>query len=203
MKRGPLLTLLAIVVLAGGLMVLNLTRTGGSAKQAAPAASSAPAASPSPPSVAPAAAPFPPEAKYTGHTDGAHASIAVSVRGGQVSAYLCDGKSVEAWYQGNVTDDAIKATGRGANTLTGSLDGSTLSGTVTALGKSWSYSASPVTAPAGLYRAKQGSRTVGWIKQSDGSVTGLANNGGMEEPAPPLDPATAQWIGGGDTVINR
>lgn len=186
--------------------MLNLTRTGGSAHQAAPsapAASFAPATSPSPPSVAPAVTSFPPEAKYTGHTDGAHASIAVSVRGGQISAYLGDGKSVEAWYQGSVTDGAIKATGRAGNTLTGSLDGSTLSGTVSAGRKSWSYSAGPVTAPAGLYRAKQGSRTMGWIKQSDGSVTGLANNGGVEEPAPPLDPATAQWTAGGDTVINR
>jgi hypothetical protein len=74
---------------------------------------------------------------------------------------------------------------------------------VSANGRTWTYSAAPVTAPAGLYRAKTGSRTTGWIKDSSGRVTGLANDGGAVTPAPPLDPSSAQYVSGGDVVVGH
>jgi hypothetical protein len=102
-----------------------------------------------------------------------------------------------------VSNSSIDAKGKGTNALTGSLSGSNLTGTVSANGHTWQYSAAPVNAPAGLYRAKDGTRTTGWIKDSTGQVTGLANNGGAVEPAQPLDITTAQYVSGGDVVVSR
>jgi hypothetical protein len=219
-SRGPLVTLLVIVVLAAVLLVVNLSKgspTGTAAPGAAAPASGAPApaSGAAPEAVAPPAAgappaapgaaaePFPTQAKYTGHTDGSRAAIAVTVRNDKVSAYLCDGRSVEGWYQGTAAGGSVQARGRGTNTLTGSLSGGTLSGTVSAGGKSWSYTAAPSAAPAGLYRSKTPSATVGWIKDSNGQVTGLANEGGTVRPAPPLDPGTATAVEGGDQVVGQ
>jgi hypothetical protein len=222
-SRGPILTLLVVVVLAGVLLVANMTR-GPSAGTAEQAASVAPAAAPAQPRTAPGAAaaapgaaradapeatgpaatqPFPGRAKYTGYTDGNHAALAVTVRGDKVSAYLCDGKTFEAWYQGGSAGGKLDAKGRGANVLTGSLSGGTLSGTVSAGGRSWTYTAAPAAAPAGLYRSKTPTATTGWIKDSNGRVTGLMNSGGTVAPAPALDPATAQSVEGGDTVVGQ
>ena len=217
-SRGPLVTLLVIVVLAAVLLVVNLSKGSptGTAAPASGAPAPAPAAGAAPEAVGPPAAagappaapgaaaePFPAQAKYTGHTDGSRAAIAVTVRNDKVSAYLCDGRSVEGWYQGTAAGGSVQARGRGTNTLTGSLSGGTLSGTVSAGGKSLSYTAAPSAAPAGLYRSKTPSATVGWIKDSNGQVTGLANEGGTVRPAPPLDPGTATAVEGGDVVVGQ
>jgi hypothetical protein len=226
--RGPILTLLAVVVLAGILLAINLTKspagdpTAQPAAQpaaapavpgpapAAPAPGAAPPAAPgAAPPAAPGAAPpaatesFPGQAKYTGYTDGNHAALAVTVRNNKVSAYLCDGKAIEGWYQGSSSGGTLGAKGRGTNELTGSLSGGKLSGTVSAAGKSWTYTAAPAAAPAGLYRSKTASGTTGWVKDSTGQVTGLTNRGGVSAPAPPLDPATAQSVEGGDQVVGQ
>jgi len=224
-RRGPLITLLVVVVLAGILLAVNLARSpsnqagSGTAGQAGspagqtgslaapPAAEVAPSAAAPAPAVPPAPgstpSQFPGQAKYTGYTDGNHAAIAVTVRGGKVSAYLCDGKAVEGWYQGSATGGTVEAKGRGTNALSGTLSGTKLSGTVSAGGKSWTYSAAPAAAPAGLYRSKATTGTTGWIKDSSGKVTGLRNAGGRVEPAPPLDPSTAQSVEGGDQVVGQ
>ncbi|HWN31243.1 MAG TPA: hypothetical protein VNP03_00790 [Pseudonocardia sp.] len=218
-SRGPIITLLVVVVLAAVLLVVNLSKgspndtaaPAAAPGAAAPAAPAPGAAAPAPAAGAPAAPrapgaaadPFPAQAKYTGHTDGIKAAIAVTVRDDKVSAYLCDGKAVEGWYQGTASGGSVQAKGRGTNALTGTLSGSTLSGTVSAGGKSWSYTAAPSAAPAGLYRSKTPNATVGWIKDSNGQVTGLANEGGTVRPAPPLDPGTATAIEGGDQVVGQ
>ncbi|MBB6374524.1 hypothetical protein BKA01_001746 [Pseudonocardia eucalypti] len=241
MKRGPLLTLLVVVVLALGLLAVNMMRgtnnpTPTAAAGTPPAAPAAPAAPPAAAPAAPnaqaggnaqadpnAAAPnaqapnaqagpgaplpeaFPEDAKYTGKTEEpSNIAIAVTVRNNQVSAYLCNGKDVEAWYQGSVLNGGkIDASGKNGNKLTGSLSDGKLSGTVSAKGRSWEYSADAAKAPAGLYRSKNGSRTSGWIKDSYGNVTGLANEGGAPMPAAPLEGANAQYVGGGDLVVSR
>jgi hypothetical protein len=260
-SRGPIVTLLAVVVLGLVLLAVNLSRNpaSGSAAQAAPAgtaqsaaavAAPAPSAAvqpsaganppaaanppvaaaepdaegapgaPAPDAAAPdaaapgAAAPgaagpaagatqFPAAAKYTGYTDGNHAAIAVTVRDGKVSGYLCDGKAIESWYQGGASNGVVDAKGKGANALSGTLSGRTLTGTVSAGGKSWTYSAAPASSPAGLYRSKSNTRTTGWIKDSSGNVTGLAHDGDTVTPAGPLDPATAQSVEGGDRVVGQ
>jgi len=172
--------------------------------QAAPAPGAQAAPAPGVPGPAgPAPEPFPAQAKYTGYTNGNHAAIAVTVRNGRVTAYLCDGKSLEAWYQGTDADGKIDAKGKGVNALSGSLANRTVSGTVSAGGKSWTYSATPASAPAGLYRSQSGDRTTGWIKDSNGNVTGMSQQGGTEGPAGPLDPATAESVEGDYQVVSQ
>jgi hypothetical protein len=220
-RRGPLITLLVAVVLAGVLLAVDLSRAaspvGAAADAQGPSSAAPPSAAGAGPSpAAPAAAApdpgapvggaqeqFPARAKYTGYTDGNHAAIAVSVRDGKASAYLCDGKSVEGWYQGSALNGTVAAKGRGANELIGALSGTQLTGTVSAGGRSWSYTATPSLSPAGLYRSKTATGTTGWIKDSAGNVTGLTNAGGIPQPAPPLDPATAQAVEGGDRVSGQ
>src|SRR5882757_5702269 len=246
-ERGPLITVLVVLVLGTVVLAVNLMRaptdkpaaqavgsnaaaapaSGPSARPAPPPAAQAapepagppagaqvapgPAPGPPGPNAAPPAAPGPPaaatpfpcHAKYTGHTDGNRAAIAITVRNDQVSAYLCDCKAIEGWYQGSASNGRIDAKGAGANALQGSLKGSTLSGTVSAGGKSWTYTASPATSPAGLYRAQSGKRTTGWIKGPDGQVTGLTHENGTIEPAAPLDATSAQSVEGGDRVVAR
>jgi hypothetical protein len=153
-SRGPIVTLLVVVVLAAVLLAINLSKrsSGDTAAQAtAPATSTAPAAPPAaaappgtaapgaaapgaapeagaapgagaPPAPGAAAEPFPAQAKYTGHTDGIKAAIAVTVRGDKVSAYLCDGKSIEGWYQGTASGGSLRAKGRGTNALDQGLE---------------------------------------------------------------------------------
>lgn len=206
--RGPIITLLAVVGVALVLLIINLSKssTDDTANTAAAAStaetSSAAPAETSAAAAAPAA--FPAEAKYVGKTQGkkdGEAPIAITVKAGKASAYLCDGKAIEAWYNGTATDGKLELTGKNGNALTGTLSGDTVTGTVSAGGKSWSFSAKLATKPAGLYRASSGTTTVGWIKQPDGTVTGLANQNGTLVAAPPLDIATAQAVEGTDQVV--
>jgi hypothetical protein len=212
--RGPFITLFVVALLGGILLLVNLARTPTDSNQAAAsnvasaaapvqapdgkAPAEAPKAAEPKAAAVPPAAPFPAQAKYTGRTEGNNAAIAITVRDNKVSAYLCDGKAIEGWYKGSATDGKLDAKGKGTNQLTGSLTEGKLSGTVSAGGRSWSYAAAPVSAPAGLYRAKTPTGTTGWVKDSNGQVTGLTNDGGAVKPAPPLDPNSAQAIEGGD-----
>ncbi len=204
-SRGPIVTLATVAVLGLLLFVMNLSQAPGTPPTAAaPAATSgAPAATSATPEATSAAAEpaaaatsFPPQASYTGKTQGkatGEAAVAVTVKGDQASAYVCDGQSVEAWYKGLAKDGTVDLKGKRDNALTGTHNGDTITGTVSAQGKSWRFTATLAEQPAGLYRSSAGGVTTGWIQQPDGSVTGLQEGGG---PAGELDTATAQRIEG-------
>jgi hypothetical protein len=135
--RGPMITLSVILVLGAVLLGVNMSResSGSSTPPAATPSAAAPAPEAPPPAAPPGAAPpavpevaktpFPAEAKYTGYTDGNHAAIAVTVRNNRVTAYLCDGKTLESWYRGGAADGAIDAKGKNNSTLSGTLTDST------------------------------------------------------------------------------
>jgi hypothetical protein len=106
-------------------------------------------------------------------------TLAVGVKGNRAAGYLCDGKKVEAWLEGDVNGDTL-----------------TLHGSITLGGATLPFSAQAATGQAGLYQSRRvlngiATRT-GWIVLPDGSQVGVRNNGGNRTPAPPLDPATAQ-----------
>jgi uncharacterized protein (DUF2147 family) len=198
-NRGPILTLVAVVALGLVLFVVNLSAAPGT-PAAAPAAAPASSASPAP---AAQATPFPAKAKYTGNAtkaDGTPVPIAITVDGGKVKAYLCDGKSIEAWYQGSQQNGKlVDVKGKGQNKLEGQLDGETIKGEVTVLVGSdvvkWPYEAAVAKkADSGLYRASGANGTTGWIVRDDGSQTGITQpaGGGAPAPAPPLDLANIQ-----------
>ncbi|RSM43767.1 hypothetical protein DMA12_17935 [Amycolatopsis balhimycina DSM 5908] len=195
---GPLFTLLAGVVLAGGIGIVNLaTGTGVAPVAGAANAAASTTAAPSKTSEAPKTeAPHteaPARADYAGRVTGGGASVAVSVRDGHAIAYLCDGKKVEAWLQGVTADGKLDLKGAKNSSLTGSFDAGSVTGTVTASGKTWQFTAPTAKKPAGLYRAapkvKGKTAKVGWIVQPDGSQVGILTTDEDSAAAPALDAA--------------
>ncbi|MGK3207252.1 hypothetical protein [Amycolatopsis sp. MEPSY49] len=196
---GPLCTLLAGVVLAGGIGIVNLaTGTGvapvaGAANAAAAGTTAAPPKTSGVPKTEAPQVDAPARADYAGRVTGGGASVAVSVRDGHAIAYLCDGKKVEAWLQGVTVGGKLDLKGAKNASLTGSFDAAAVTGTVTASGKTWQFIAPTAKKPAGLYRAapkvKGKPAKVGWIVQPDGSQVGILTTEADSAAAPALDAA--------------
>jgi hypothetical protein len=207
MKRpGPLLTLLAGLVL--GLFMLTLNATSGtktassSYREASPSASASPkkSANPSPtptltPSPIPSKSPVP-NASYAGRTDDDTASVAVSVRDGKAVAYFCDGRYKEAWLRGPVADDGtMKLTAPNGAVLDGKLQqGTKIRGTVRDEGRKYAFTADKAVKPSGLWRATAKVRGAkidgGWIVLPNGRQTGIVTRDGKAAAAPRIDPET-------------
>lgn len=229
-QRGPLVTAVVVVGGLVGLMTANaaggLVTAGGPAPNPTevgatqteqPTSTTAPPAETTtvPPvettTVPPAetaeqppannAVQFPAEVVYTGKTPDVNLYIAVAVKGGDASAYLCDGNNVESWLKGTAKDGKVElASGDGANTLEGSLQGEALVGSITVEGQTHEFSINVAGPPAGLYRGENGQTTVGWIILPNGQQVGIARTGTMEAPAPKLDPAKGGANVGGKFV---
>jgi hypothetical protein len=240
-RFAPLLTLGTVAALGGGLLLVNTTIdvppavTAGTAVAAPP--TTAPEAAPNaPPDAAaealpnagpdavppapPAAAPDVAEAAYTGRSAGNEVTVALAVKDGRAVAYVCDGKKVEAWFEGTLTGADLRLSGAdGKPGLTATVTDAATLGTVTVGGKDLPFAAEDVATPAGLYEGRAAVRGVltriGWIVDEDGKVTGVANAGGTRRPAPTLDPAdptattidgvpvTVTALDGADPVIAR
>ncbi|TWF81376.1 hypothetical protein FHX44_117319 [Pseudonocardia hierapolitana] len=205
-RFAPLITLGTVAALGGGLLFVNTTVLGppavtaGTAVAAPPVAAAevAPGAAPeAAPPVPPAAAPAAPavvEAAYTGRSAGDEVTVALAVKDGRAVAYVCDGKKVEAWYEGTLAGaDLQLSAADGKPGITATVTEAATLGTVTVGGKDLPFAAEDVAAPAGLYEGRAAVRGVltriGWIVEDDGDVTGVANAGGTRRPAPELDPA--------------
>jgi hypothetical protein len=158
------------------------------------------------------------EAVYTGRSSGNQVTLAVQTDGGKAAAYLCNGRTIEAWLQGSVNGNQISLTGNKGASLTGSLSGLDMFGTVTAnAGVSFPFSAQLSPHPAGVYQARiavNGLATrIGWAVLPDGTQVGLAVAGTTKYPAPPLDLANGSFtlrggsfkatpVAGNDTVVS-
>jgi serine/threonine-protein kinase len=190
-NRGPLFTLLAVVVLGGVLFGINMSN-----EQAEPAAQNAvataprPTTTPAPPTTT--TAPAPTESAYVGRTATGDASVAIAVKDGRAVAYLCDGSRTELWLQGAVTGEALALQGRDGQ-LAGTIGNGQVVGTITQGTRKWAFTAAAAQEPAGLYRATNGTGEVldkiGWIVQADGSKIGIRARNGTAEAAPQLDPS--------------
>lgn len=198
-NRGPIITLLAVVAVAVVLLLANTTLQSQTASQntaAPPSAPDAPARTP--PVTPPPAVEAPEQATYAGRTEGKEATIAIEVQGDQAAAYVCDGRRVEAWLQGTITGDELSLEGARGASVTGTLEGDSIAGTVSVGGKQWPYSAQLADQPAGLYQGNgsvNGTPTrIGWIVLPDGSQVGVENKNGIPEPAPVLDPKTLRAV---------
>ena len=166
-KYAPLLTLVSVVLLGVGLVVANMistpTRTAPAAAPAARAAAAPPAAAPpaaaapsaaaagAGPASAPALAAAPPltQKAYTGRTAGNEATVAVAVNDGKATAYVCDGKNIEAWLSGSLDGDRLSLAGR-TGSLTATLTDRATLGTVVVDGVAWPFSAAGVAQPSGV-----------------------------------------------------
>ena len=158
------------------------------------------------------------EAVYTGRSSGNQLTLAVETDGDKAAAYLCNGRTIEAWLQGSVNGNQVSLTGNKGASLTGSLSGLDMFGTVTAnAGVSFPFSAELSPHPAGVYQARiavNGLATrIGWAVLPDGTQVGLAVAGATRYPAPPLDLANGSFtlggasfkatpVAGNDTVVS-
>jgi len=213
-QRSPLVTLAAAAVGLVALLVVNSTQTTSTGPATSEAVvTSAPTTVPgsNPPTaketgatkptvVKPTVAPTQQAAVvYTGRTAGREATLAVAVKGGRSVAYVCDGRRVEAWLTGTRTGDTLALRSRAGDRLDGAVAGGKVTGTVTVHGRPLRFTIAPADPPAGLYRGRTSSSTIGWIVLPDGSQVGVDNDG-TPAPAPPLDPQTGTATVDGSAV---
>ncbi|MFJ8113255.1 hypothetical protein [Streptomyces sp. NPDC096132] len=216
MKRpGPLLTLLAGLVLAVFLLALNATTgtpggTNASSSRQERSPSPAPTrSSGSPGPTATASATPPPNADYAGRTDDDSAAIALSLRDGKAIAYFCDGRTKESWLKGDVEDDGtLRLTGKNGARLDGTLkEGKVIRGTVDVAGAHHGFTADKAKKPSGLYRATATVRSAtidaGWIVLKDGTQVGVLTRDGLASPAPGFDPETGAVTVDGERLTAR
>jgi serine/threonine-protein kinase len=211
--KGPVLTLLVGLVLAAtvfGLSVAaNRTASAGQRETANAATSATGLAAPTTAtstegtSVTPLKAPSAP-ITYAGRVDGGAVAIAIAVRDGQGIAYVCNGKRLEAWFQGPAGDGQLALTGKAAgSSITGTHDGQFAAGTVAVAGQKFTFRIPMVQAPAGLYRiadkVANASIQGGWIVY-DGGQTGTVTVNGRTGAAPPLNTETGEVIINGVAV---
>jgi hypothetical protein len=228
-RYAPFVTLGAVAVLGGTLLAVNIANSpvdpagaipARQAAAAAPDVAAAPAPLAPPAVDPPAAAPALGDRAYAGRSAGDEVTVALAVRDGRAVGYVCDGKRIEAWFEGTVEGGTLSLRGAdGTATIAGTATESAALGSVTVAGKEWPFSAKGVDAPAGLYEGRADVRGVatriGWIVTDDGAVTGVANAGGRRGPAPTLDlddpsrvvidgvPVAVTALDGGDRVIRR
>ncbi|WP_371651701.1 hypothetical protein [Streptomyces mirabilis] len=215
MKRpGPLLTLLAGLLLAVFMLTLNATTGTKNASSSSPETSpgATPQASPPPTSAPPSPSPpppsksAPPNADYAGRTDDNSSAVAVSLRGGKAIAYFCDGRSKESWLKGDVKGDGtMKLTGKNGAELDGTLkDGRSIRGTVDLGGQRYAFTADKAVKPSGLYRATATVRGAkldgGWIVLPGGKQVGILDRDGKPAAAPTIDPESGTVTVDGQTL---
>lgn len=135
------------------------------------------------------------EVTWAGRVKGGAATIAITARGNQAIAYVCDGERIEAWLQGTATGGKLNLSAGARSTIDASLTGTfgngRAKGTVRVGGTSFTFDVGAVTRPSGLYRASadvRGAKLVGgWIVLADGTQVGLATFAGSVVPVEPLD----------------
>ena len=215
MKRpGPLLTLLAGLLLGLFMLILNTTtgtQTGSSTyKKEPPAASASPAparstASPKPSPSRSAVT----DASYAGRTDDDSSAVAVSVHDGRAIAYFCDGRSKESWLKGPVkADGSMRLTGSDGAELKGTVkENKRIRGSVDIGGGHYAFTADKAKKPSGLYRATATVRGAkidgGWIVLQNGRQVGVVTRNAKASAAPAIDPATGAVTVDGQQLTAR
>ncbi|GAA0744784.1 hypothetical protein Drose_37415 [Dactylosporangium roseum] len=206
--KGPIITLGAGLVVAGALYTLNVDLSNDAARNnaaatqtttaAAPAATTQ-TAEPPPPPAPPSSAAVTGDGSgpagqqgtvtYAGSVAGGAASLAIVVNKGKAIAYVCDGKSVEAWLEGTMADGQIVLKGP-KGSLAGTYGNGQAKGSVTAGSKTWEFTIKPAPPPSGLYRSASALRNrldASWVVLPDGRQVGVDNTGGNPRPAPAFD----------------
>ncbi|TXS45667.1 hypothetical protein EAO75_22880 [Streptomyces sp. uw30] len=214
MKRpGPLLTLLAGLLV--GVFMLALNATTGT-KSAASSSADTTKQSPSPTRTTPSPSPPPspsrtpiPDAGYAGRTDDDSAAVALTLRDGRAVAYFCDGHAKESWLKGPVNDDGtMRLTAKDGSVLNGALkEGKLVRGRVEIDGGSYAFTADRTKKPSGLYRATTTVRGAevdgGWIVLPDGRQVGVLTRDGRPSAAPEIDPETGAVTVDGQQLTAR
>jgi hypothetical protein len=181
-RRGPLVTLGAVIVLAVIFLWANtLVAKPGSA--AAPtSATSAPATSPwattSPSTSASTSAGTTLHALYAGRSSGDQVTVAIAVNGGKAAADLNAGLPSEVSMQGSVSGGRVTMTAQNGVGLEGSVSGQDMFGTITGfLGQSFPFSAAAAVVEA-VYAGRSAGNQVTLSVVTDGDkAIGYVCNG--------------------------
>jgi hypothetical protein len=207
--RSPLITLAAVALAFAIMFIVNMTVSppGNSSSGTAspPAAPATAAGSPLLTETA-AASPssgdskFPEKIVYARRAEANGGAIAVAVLGDQAAAYFCDGRNVESWFRGSVTEDEISAKSTGGATLEAELDGNHIKGTVQIKSEKLKFEMNEAKKPAGLYRVRGSQTTIAWIVLEDGSQVGVQTTGADSTAAPELNPGNPQVTVDGENL---
>lgn len=229
-RNTPLVTLLTGAALGIVLLIASMLSTpakapasNAAAATSTPASTAAGTVQSSPATASPATATASAASTATASANGlskgdyagrvmhdAHASVAISIRGSQAIAYVCNGSVVEAWLKGSAVGGRLVMTGKDGAQLNANYNSRRAFGDVSAHGIHYSFSVYTVHKPSGLYQATANVRgakvKAGWIVLPDGTQVGsLESDADAAAPsatqAPALDVAagTAQ---DGNTVLH-
>lgn len=140
--RGPVLTLVAVAMLGGGLWWVDTTA------QPSPATvdTAAPLAPRSAPLVVPAPPEFPARVDFAGAIPARSGTLTVdvSVDGTRAAAYVCDGASLEVWLRGTARDGVLAlADAARSSRLDGTLRGADVAATLTMDTRRWQVALAP------------------------------------------------------------
>jgi len=181
-RRGPLITLCAVIVLAVIFLWANtLVAKPGSA--AAPtSATSVPATSPwatsAPSTSASTSAGTTLHALYAGRSSGDQVTVAIAINGGKAAADLNAGLPSEVSMQGSVSGGRVTMTAQNGVGLEGSVSGQDMFGTITGfLGQSFPFSAAAAVVEA-VYAGRSAGNQVTLSVVTDGDkAIGYVCNG--------------------------
>jgi hypothetical protein len=185
-RRGPLLTLCVVVVLAAIFLWANtLVAKPGSAAVSAGATSagstspwetSAPSASAT--SAASTSAGSTVHALYAGRSSGDEVTVAIAINGAKAAADLNAGLASEVSMQGSVSGDEVTMTTKNGIDLEGYLSGQNMFGTITGfLGQSFPFSAQQAVVEA-VYSGRSAGNQVTLAVVTDGDkATAYVCNG--------------------------
>jgi hypothetical protein len=108
--------------------------------------------------------------------DGNTMALGIAVEGEMVTAYATDGTSDEAVFMGTQSNGTMTLTSPYQDQLTASFDGSNVNGTITMNepnAQPHNFSASLVSAPAGIYTAAAGDSRTTWVVKPNQTMVGM------------------------------
>jgi hypothetical protein len=152
-RRGPILTLLSVAILAAIFLWANtLVHKQGSTAYSTTAA--------------PAATGL--QALYAGRSSGDQVTVTIAVNGRRAAAYLDAGRPSQVFLQGSATGSQVTLSGGSGVGLTGSSSGPNMFGTITGFsGQSFPFSAAPAVVEA-VYAGRSSGNEVGLAIVTDG-----------------------------------
>lgn len=108
--------------------------------------------------------------------DGNTMALGIAVEGQNVTAYATDGTSDEAAFVGTQENGTMTLISPYQDQLTATFDGSTINGTITMNepnAQPHNFSASLVSAPAGIYTAAAGDSRTTWVVRPNQTMVGM------------------------------
>jgi hypothetical protein len=184
-RRGPLVTLCAVIVLAVIFLWANTLVTKPGSAAAPTAATSASATSPWATSTSASSTSTPStsagttlHALYAGRSSGDQVTVAIAINGSKAAADLNAGLASEVSMQGSVSGGRVTMTAQNGISLDASLSGQNMFGTITGfLGQSFPFSAAQAVVEA-VYAGRSAGNQVTLAVVTDGDkAAGYVCNG--------------------------